>query len=315
MRQIKSYSSGFTFIDKAIQWIPEGPFEPKSTLRIFNETIANYNITVEPLPISHLQELQKLEKQLEDHALQRLWDALWDQALVGLVDRPKIKTIEEIREWFVEEKNQPILDKVFVLNLRFCNLIQLPKEIFQLRNLEELDLYGNSIEVLPESIKVWKKLRRLNLSYNELTCLPHNGIKYLKRLRDLHVRDNRLDQLPRSIRRLKRLKRLNVEQNYLTQLSQELGQCRTLEVLNIAGNEFSELSPGIKNLTALKIFSAADNNLKTVPKSLKNWKRIKKVQLGYNFLTEVSEEFFRSLWPNAAQISIEPQSDIWIDSS
>lgn len=256
LRQIKHHSSKFKLIDRAIEMIPKAAFEPKSVLRIFNETIAGYSMTIKPFPIiSHIQELQELERQIEDYALQKLWDALWNKPLASLAkEHIKLKTIKEIREWFEDEQNQVILDKVFVLDLHCCYIIQLPREIFQLRNLRKLDLYGNCIEVLPESIKVWKKLKKLDLGYNELTYLPHNGIKYLKTLQYFHVGGNLLNHLPRSIRSLKRLRWLNIKENNLTQLPKEIGQCIALKVLNVSKNRLLELHPDVKNLTGTKIY-------------------------------------------------------------
>lgn len=299
--QIKSYSSEFNLIDKAIKEIPENPHNAVRALAIFNKTIANYPF-IKPFPvISCLQEIQELEKQLEDYFLEKLWDVLWCHALVDMADKPQLGTMEQKREWFKD--NQSVLDEVTALELQGSNIVHLPKEIFMFHNLEKLDLCNNLLERISESIKVWENLEELHLSCNELEYLPY-GIRYLKRLRDIDISANRLTTLPRSIKYLKKLKKLNVEENNIKKLPQEIGQCTALEVLNVSSNALSELCVEVKNLTFLKKFSVADNDLCFLPAALKNWKKIQKVDLSYNLLEDVTEEFCKALWPSATKISL-----------
>ena len=162
-KQLKTYSSGFKLIDKAIQKISEDDLNPQDMLRIFNDTIAGYGKVINPFPvISCLQDLQELEKQLEDHSLKQFWEALWFDPPLD-ADEPKLQTVAQKREWLEDERNQPLLDTVTILGLQGCEIVHLPKEIFKLRNLKKLYLNNNLIEVLPASIKVWTQLEKLDL--------------------------------------------------------------------------------------------------------------------------------------------------------
>jgi Leucine-rich repeat (LRR) protein len=305
LKRIRNYSSEFKFIDKAIQQIPEGTFNPEIALTLFNKMIVSYERVIKPFPIiSHLQELQDLERRLENYSLQALWDSLWRDPSLSVADKPKLETMEEIKEWFKNAQNRPLLDRVTTLTLKDRNIIQLPREIFQLRNLRVLDLHGNLLETLPESIKIWKKLRRLNLSRNELTYLPHNGIKHLKKLQYLHVRGNWLNALPKSIARLKKLKKLNIKENYLSKLPKGIGECIALENLDVSSNMLSELPVEIQNLTNLKKFSCADNGLSALPRGIENWKKIQKVDLTYNLFASNTEGFLTKLWSTNTRISV-----------
>lgn len=143
---LKTYSSEFKLINKAIKVISNNDLPSQVALKIFNDTIADYKTVIKPFPaISCLQDLQELEKRLEDHSLNQLWDAL-----SGSIYEPKIKTIEQKREWFEEEKNQALLDTITILKLQICGLISLPREIYQLHNLKKLDLSQNQLEFLQE---------------------------------------------------------------------------------------------------------------------------------------------------------------------
>ncbi|MED6111123.1 hypothetical protein PIB30_049631 [Stylosanthes scabra] len=83
------------------------------------------------------------------------------------------------------------------LNISFCNLVQIPDAIEQLRCLGSLNIGGNNIVKLPDCIKELPKLRRLNLEYCKhlkwlpSTLLPMEGtsrrVKYGGIWRGLYV--------------------------------------------------------------------------------------------------------------------------------
>lgn len=258
LNQIKTYSSGFKLIDKAIQRISKDSLNPQVALKIFNDTIADYKTVIYPFPVvSYLQNLQELEKRLEEHSLKQLWHVLSE-----IIDESQIITIEQKREWFEDQKNQPLLETITLLKVQICGLVALPREIYQLRNLKKLDLSQNQLEFLPESIKIWTQLEELNLFHNELTYLPHHGIKHLRNLKILNVGSNALEYLPRSIRYLKQMKILKMEENYVKALPKEIGECSSLEKLKVSSNKLFRLPSELKYLTSLVEFSAADNELR-----------------------------------------------------
>lgn len=302
LSQLKTYSSEFKLINKAIQRILKSDLKSEVAWKIFNDTITDYREVMNPFPvISCLQDLQKLEIQLEEYSLGRLWNVLSD-----IINEPQIKTIEQKRKWFQEKKNQPLLDTITVLELQVCGLISLPKEIYQLRNLKKLDLSQNQLEFLEESIKIWTQLEELNLCCNELTDLPHNGIKYLINLTNLNVSSNALKHLPRSIKYLTNLETLNVEENYLEELPKRIGQCTSLKALTVSSNQLSQLPKELKDLTSLVEFSAADNELKYSSEELQalgvnSWKQIEKVDLSQNY-QNTTVEFLKTLRPSASTI-------------
>ncbi|KAL5131084.1 TMV resistance protein N [Glycine soja] len=63
--------------------------------------------------------------------------------------------------------------RLFVLDLSFCNLLQIPDAIGNLHSLEELNLGGNKFMTLPNTIKQLSKLQSLNLEHcKQLKYLP-----------------------------------------------------------------------------------------------------------------------------------------------
>jgi Leucine-rich repeat (LRR) protein len=77
------------------------------------------------------------------------------------------------------------------LNLSDLGLTELPPEIGQLTNLQELDLWGNQLTVLPPEIGQLTNLRWLDVAGNQLTVLPPE-IGQLTNLRWLDVAGNPL---------------------------------------------------------------------------------------------------------------------------
>ncbi|XP_046868795.1 E3 ubiquitin-protein ligase LRSAM1-like [Drosophila willistoni] len=65
-------------------------------------------------------------------------------------------------------------------------------------SLRELDLSANDLTCLPLPVVKCHKLVNLNLNYNNLTHLPF-AIRRLRRLRSLYVSENKLKSLPAAI--------------------------------------------------------------------------------------------------------------------
>jgi len=82
------------------------------------------------------------------------------------------------------------------------NLI--PRQKYELINLEKLNLNGTDLNYVIEEICYLKNLSFLDLSNNNLKFLP-NQIGNLKKLTFLSIVGNRITKLPKSIVELKRL--------------------------------------------------------------------------------------------------------------
>jgi Leucine-rich repeat (LRR) protein len=79
--------------------------------------------------------------------------------------------------------------KVYKLNLSFNRLGTFPKEIGELKNLQELHSSSNQFSTLPKEIGELKNLRKLYLNENRLSTLPKE-IGELKNLQSLDLKKN-----------------------------------------------------------------------------------------------------------------------------
>ncbi|MGD1703134.1 leucine-rich repeat domain-containing protein, partial [Dapis sp. BLCC M229] len=72
-----------------------------------------------------------------------------------------------------------------------AKLAEIPGDVWELEQLEILDLSGNQLTSIPESISQLSNLTRLDLSYNQLTSIPEL-ISQLSNLTRLDLSYNQL---------------------------------------------------------------------------------------------------------------------------
>ena len=101
-----------------------------------------------------------------------------------------------------------------------------------------LDLSGQQLTTLPESVLSRTDIKVLNISNNQLATLP-SGISRLTNLVELNVENNRLQSLPPEISQLKKLRKLRVDNNRLASLPVELENMIWLTQLDISNNRLS----------------------------------------------------------------------------
>ena len=119
-------------------------------------------------------------------------------------------------------------DSVFRLKLRRKGYKQIPAEVFNFKNLRELDLIGNRIERIP----------------NEISSLPQLEI--------LRLGSNQIEVVGQEIGGLIKLRYLDLGKNRIQALPFEIGELSNLEFLQIWGNEITLLPESIQNLNKLK---------------------------------------------------------------
>ncbi len=73
------------------------------------------------------------------------------------------------------------------------------------------------------------KVKKLNLSYNKLTCLQEDFVK-LQHIREIDLSKNHLKSLPKNIGALNNLKNLDLLGNELTSLPSSFCELKSLQV-------------------------------------------------------------------------------------
>ncbi|GIL65590.1 hypothetical protein Vafri_19329 [Volvox africanus] len=148
------------------------------------------------------------------------------------------------------------------LDLTDCRLEQLPTEVLQLTELEELQLSGNCLMDLPDEISRLTALRRLGLAGNLLTSLPP-GLGALTGLEGLWLHGNLIASLPQQLSNLGALRALSLAGNCLEGVpSGSLAGLTSLTDLTLAGNQLEALPPNeLAPLSRLRKLALNGNRL------------------------------------------------------
>lgn len=166
------------------------------------------------------------------------------------------------------------------LDLSECELLEVPSQVFELEELEELSLAGNMLQSLPPEIGKLKSLRRLQLSGNRLRTLPEE-IGCLESLEGLWLHGNLVRELPESIGDLSVLKILSLGGNLLTHLPSSVASLASLKELTAPGNKLIEIPEQMGQMSALEALELHGNNLVAFPERL-NLFQLKKLWLHGN---------------------------------
>jgi len=155
--------------------------------------------------------------------------------------------------------------------------------------VDELNLAGNLLSVIPELPLSFNGLRKLNLAGNKLTELLAE-IGELRCLTELDVGCNSLAAVPPEIGNLTNLEGLNLMCNQLKEIPGEIGLLGRLVRLGLKGNLLQTLPAEIGDLKSLKELYLSDNRLVSLPAEMGELKELVKVQLSWNCLTGLPAE-------------------------
>lgn len=173
------------------------------------------------------------------------------------------------------------LSNLEVLYFHGNNLAYIPEQLFELKNLIELDYGGNSLTEIPSSFCHLTKLEKLKIKNNNLISLPSN-FGALRNLQVLDVRGNHLSILPHSFAQLCQLETLDLSNNQLEKLPSNFGDLEHLENLNLDNNALSSLPPSIISLTKLKQLDLNSNKLEELPPEFHLFNNLQQLDLGDN---------------------------------
>jgi Leucine-rich repeat (LRR) protein len=142
-----------------------------------------------------------------------------------------------------------------------------PENIYNLVNLELLDLTDNYIEKIPPEISNLTNLETLNLSRNYITIIIPEMCQ-LKNLSSLYLGYNGITSIPPEIYNLANLKELLLNNNFITEFPPELCQLTNLSVLALNNNTITKIPHEIHLLTNLTDLLLNNNILTEIPSEL-----------------------------------------------
>jgi len=201
-----------------------------------------------------------------------------------------------------------------------CNILFIPRYLYKLNYLEELELPGNYITLIPESIRYLKSLKVLNLSKNYIKSIPksistlinlkilnlaHNQIQkipdsfsLLISLMTLNLGHNKLNLIPDSICLLKNMESLYLCSNNLEKIPDSIGDLNSLKVLDLWNNRIQFLPESIGALHSLEILKLGHNKIQIIPNSISSLQLIQIIDFRFNNVKDLPESLTTSTWLN-----------------
>ncbi|MDD5341110.1 MAG: leucine-rich repeat domain-containing protein [Patescibacteria group bacterium] len=102
-----------------------------------------------------------------------------------------------------------------------------------------LDLSNQGFTKVPDYVFNMTNLQELNISNNQITGAIQSQIGQLKKLKILNASNNLMTGVPAEVGQLTNLQILDLSNNQLTGLPNELGNLKNLKTFNISGNNYS----------------------------------------------------------------------------
>jgi Leucine-rich repeat (LRR) protein len=135
-------------------------------------------------------------------------------------------------DWEIAQFANP--DTVFAISLTKQKLESLPENLKQFTQLKKLDLSKNKLKELPAFIGDFTQLEELDLSKNSFTILPLPICK-LTKLKRLLLGRNQINQLPACFQYCEALEELDMWDNPLHEFPEALVPLKKLKKVDLQG--------------------------------------------------------------------------------
>lgn len=182
-----------------------------------------------------------------------------------------------------------------------------------LENLEILDLHGNNLTGLPQSLQNVQKLRILNISENSFESLPFDVLSKLP-IVELIARKNKLSGIliDDSVDSLPNMESLDVSSNQLTHLvSSTEGRKFSMPALTqlyLSINRIQSL-PDISSWTQLLTLSADENSINAFPDGFISLPNLRSVDFSSNDIRLIPAEIAKMDSLTTLRLSSNPLRD------
>ncbi|KAL1442183.1 hypothetical protein MTO96_030894 [Rhipicephalus appendiculatus] len=208
----------------------------------------------------------------------------------------KLETLSLVRNNLVTLHGEvPQLPCLRSLNCRHNRLKNsgIPPDIFDLEDLFVVDLSYNDLREIPTNLERARGLLVLNLAYNRIETIPHQLFVSLVDLIHLDLSGNQLETLPPQMRRLVSLQTLVLNDNPSRPLPAEAAPSTDITTTVLSDVDFSQnalprIPDVLYTLTTLRRLNLSDNAITEVSPVIGDvWKNIRSLNLSRNKLTSL----------------------------
>lgn len=171
------------------------------------------------------------------------------------------------------------------LNIHETSLEAVPEEISKLENLQTLVLHSNKLKNVTATIALLEKLKILDLSRNSLKEIPEEFVK-LSQLVTLNVSFNELEKLPPFTNSTK-LATLDASNNKFKEFPDICHlELTSLAEIKLSNNVIEEIPSGIGTLSNLKTLEVSHNKIKSIPAEVSDCTKLKEVNFKDNPISD-----------------------------
>jgi Leucine-rich repeat (LRR) protein len=177
-------------------------------------------------------------------------------------------------------------ESVTQLSLADLRLRSIPSEIYQCKNLQELELVNTTIEKFPSRLNKLLKLKSVYV-YNNNSRGPLK-LRRNRQVQTLIIRGVRSEALPTTYKRFSALDTLDLSRNINLTLFPDIYRNKQLKKLNLLENYLTleDLKP-IQN-QSLQELNLMKNRIVKVPDAIGSFTGLKKLAFNYNRITTVA---------------------------
>ncbi|MFN8579227.1 MAG: hypothetical protein U0354_20550 [Candidatus Sericytochromatia bacterium] len=216
-----------------------------------------------------------------------------------------------LEDFFVSKIPKELFELVDLeyLGFPFTKQTYLPKEIKNLKNLNTLSIFGVKIYSLPIEIKELKNISDLRLSIKNINNFP-TQIRHLKKLKKLHISGQgyKINKFLSKLSCYKDLKLiqigLSVHYDYpLYNITKKIKNFSNIEKLYISGKLINKLPKELfllKNLTHLIFINTKILNMN---QSFFSSKSLKYIYIDKKFISVDEFRLLNSIYPNVKIVS------------
>lgn len=191
-----------------------------------------------------------------------------------------------------------ITNNIVELDLTGNSLSALPQSLYEYKQLQKLHLQGNYISTLNDKFVTFENITYLNLSNMPLMNwkTSFDAIIKLKQLKVLKISNNELIELPAKLGALTNLTELHADGNKLQSLPESIGQLSQLVLLNLntsksgqTRNQIGKFPASFGKLTNLEYLYMNGTYMLSLPNGLEKMNKLKILHIDWCGLTSLNE--------------------------
>ncbi len=203
-------------------------------------------------------------------------------------DKPEAPTYFTLATQDINKELNPILDSIpdysdiKEYRVKSENVFEIPEYVYEMTNLEILEIDSNNITAISSGISNLRKLKKLKFSGNKIRRIPGDFI-FLDSLEELHLnRDMDWDDTFNKLSKLQKLKKLNLSETGIKSLPADIQKFPHLEEINLKSNPELILKDVFKQLSEvkkLKVIRLGNDSIKLIPQSIELLKNVEELEI------------------------------------